>query len=88
MKLFTSSAAILLAALEIASATPAQPLARQAVVVTLEGAGPNPPSYTLTPSFDGTPFTIGIFPSLSPNLGLSMSILDALSQQSSAAVWE
>ncbi|KAL2054378.1 hypothetical protein ABVK25_005519 [Lepraria finkii] len=58
MKLFTVSAALLLAALDLASATPAQPLARQAVVVTLEGAGPNPPSYTLTPSFDGSTFTI------------------------------
>lgn len=75
MKLFTVSAALLLAALDLASATPAQPLARQAVVVTLEGAGPNPPSYTLTPSFDGSTFTIGTSPNLSSLLCLLIIIM-------------
>lgn len=60
MKIFTISAALLLAALDIASAAPAQPKARQfGTVITLEGAGPNPPSYTLSPPFDGSTFAIG-----------------------------
>ena len=57
--IFTTSVALLLAAFDIASAIPAQLYARQSTVVTLEGAGPNPPSLTLTPPFDGSNFTIG-----------------------------
>lgn len=57
--ILTTSVALLLAAFDIASAIPAQLYARQSPVVTLEGAGPNPPSYSLTPPFDGTNFTIG-----------------------------
>lgn len=55
--LFTTSIALLLAAIDTASAIPAQLYPRQSTVITLEGAGPNPPSISLTPPFDGTNFT-------------------------------
>lgn len=57
--IFTTSVALLLAAFDVASAIPAQLYARQTPVVEFIGAGPNPPSYSLTPPFDGTNFTIG-----------------------------
>ena len=43
-----------------ATAIPAQLDTRQSSgpVVTFSGAGPNPPTYTLTPPFDGTNVTI------------------------------
>ena len=62
--IFTKSVALLLAAFDIASAIPAQLYPRQATVVTLEGAGPNPPSFSLTPPFDGTNVTISMFSAL------------------------
>jgi len=60
MKLSIFSAALLLAVVDIAAAAPTQPEARQAGVIVLEGAGPNPPSYTINPSFTSAEnFTIG-----------------------------
>lgn len=60
MKFPTMSAALLLAAIDIAIAAPAQSQARQLEdVVTLSGAGQDPPSYTISPPFDGSVFKIG-----------------------------
>ncbi len=55
MKFLATSAAVLLAAISTASAT----------TVTFYGAGPNSDSYTLSPTFQGANFTIGMSP---PNL--------------------
>lgn len=63
--IFTTSVALLLAALDIASAIPAQLYPRQgATVATLQGAGPNPPSLSLTLPIDGTNVTISTFSAL------------------------
>ena len=69
--IFTTSIALLLAAIDVASAIPAQLYARQSTVITLEGAGPNPPSDSLTPPFDGTNFTIGTSSALFSAIALS-----------------
>ena len=69
--ILTTSVALLLAAFDVASAIPAQIYARQAPVVTLEGAGSPPPSLSLTPSFDGTNFTIGTSSALLSTIVLS-----------------
>lgn len=63
MKLFTASVALLLAVLDIASAAPAKVHARQSDgTLTFFGAGPDPNSYTLSPSYtDGLNFTIGTY---------------------------
>ena len=57
----TTPLALLLAVLNVAYAAPADLSARQSIVVTLQGAGPSPPSYTLTPPFDGSVFAISTF---------------------------
>ena len=63
MKFFTTTAAALLAALNLTSAAPTQPETRQfGTVVTFEGAGSNPPTYTISPPFDGTNVTISTLP--------------------------
>ena len=61
MKLLATAATVLLATINLAAAAPSQPTKRQSPVITFEGAGPNPPSYTLTPPFDGTNVTISTF---------------------------
>ena len=62
--IFTTSLALLLGAFNVASAIPAQLYGRQSPTITLEGAGPNPPSYTLSPPIDGTNVTISKFSAL------------------------
>lgn len=65
MKLLTLSSALLLATLNLTIATPTQPKARQSgTVIAFEGAGLEPPTYTLTPPFDGSNFTICTSPIL------------------------
>ena len=71
--IFITSVALLHAAFDVASAIPAQLYARQSPVVELIGAGPNPPTYSLTPPFDGTNFTIGGSGALFPAIILSMT---------------
>ena len=62
--IFTSSLALLLGAFNVASAIPAQLVARQSPTITLQGAGPDPPSYTLSPPIDGTNVIISKFSAL------------------------
>lgn len=60
MKTFTVSAALaLMATLAHAAPAPGSPEARQfEVQLTFEGAGPNPPTYTLSEPTDGSVFYI------------------------------
>ena len=58
MKTFALSAAFAL----VAALANAAPSARQfEVQLTFEGAGPNPPTYTLSEPADGSVFTIGTY---------------------------
>ena len=60
MYFITTAAAMLLASiltLSSAAPTPLEPR-QQGTVITFEGAGPNPPSYTLSPPFRGQNITI------------------------------
>ena len=65
MKSFAVATALAFVA-TLARAAPSAPVkARQGgdALLTFEGAGPNPPSYTLVEPADGSTFTIGIFSS-------------------------
>ena len=65
MKTFALSAAFAL----VAALANAAPSARQfEVQLTFEGAGPNPPTYTLSEPADGSVFTIGRSPVVSFNV--------------------
>ncbi|KAG6988493.1 hypothetical protein G7Y79_00072g097550 [Physcia stellaris] len=59
MRFITTAAVVLLASIPtFSSAAPAPLEPRQQDTVTFEGAGPNPPSYSLSPPFRGENITI------------------------------
>ena len=63
MKAFPTATTLLLASIpSLTSAAPTQIEERQqpGVIITFSGAGPSPPSYTLSPPFDGRNITISM----------------------------
>lgn len=63
MRLITTAAVMLLASIPTFSSAAPTPLdaRQQDTIVTFEGGGPNPPSYTLSPPFRGENVTISTF---------------------------
>lgn len=63
MYLITTAAMLLASISALSSAAPAPLEPRQGgTVITFEGAGPNPSTYTLSPPFRGENITISTFP--------------------------